>query len=104
MQNEGNPIQEYVAKRKSVMEHFKCEGDYYIKPLLEMQWKVSNEEDFYLLSYWSDNFPKTNSVILQKAGKPMIYEDRTHTMVVGIDCVKIAFLFENGKRLDSFKI
>lgn len=98
MQSEGNPVQEYMEKRKHVMNYFKCEGEFFIKPLLNARWFISSEGDYFILSYWEKDKPKTNAVIVKRAGEPLIYKTERYTMVIAIDCVKIAFLFENEKK------
>lgn len=101
MQSEINPIQEYLEKRKHIMDYFKCDGDFFIKPLLDAQWFIRRDDDFYILSYWDGTKPRANAVIVKKAGQPLIFETKGHTMVIAIDCVKIAFLFENKHRITA---
>ena len=42
---------------------------------------------------------KVDAVIVKKGGEPMIYKTKDYTMVVAIDCVKIGFVFRNGKKV-----
>lgn len=102
MTADNQPILDYIAVKKSVLDYFQCDGDYYIKPLPDARWSVRYEEDFFILSYWIKNGIKLDSVIVKKGGKPMIYKTQDHTLIVGIDCVKIAFIFSNSnKAIDS---
>ena len=41
-----------------------------------------------------------DAVIVKKNGIPMVYQKKEYTMVVAIDCVKIAFVFQNNQRVD----
>ena len=49
------------------------------------------------LCYWTDEGKKIDAVVVKKSGTPMIYKTKDYTMVVAIDCVKIGFIFRNGK-------
>ena len=98
MANHKKPVQEYIAARKNVMSYFGCEGDFYIKPLMWAKWSIKQQDDYYILSYWTDDGPKTDAIVVKRSGEPMIYKSGDHTMVVGIDCVKIGFLFNNSNK------
>lgn len=91
-------IQEYILSVHNIMKHFKCEGDFYIKPLIEFNWTIQYKDNFSILSYWDKNNKKNDSVIVKKKGRPMIFESGGYTMIIGIDCVKTAFIFENSFR------
>jgi hypothetical protein len=92
------PILEFEQARKKIMNNFGCDGDFFIKPLLDLEWAVRQEEDFSFLSYWTEDGKKIDAVVVKKDGAPMIYEKKEYTMVVAIDCVKIGFVFRNGKK------
>ena len=44
---------------------------------------------------------RINAVIVKRNGVPMVYQKKEYTMVVAIDCVKIAFVFRNSRRVDE---
>ncbi|MBR4014769.1 MAG: hypothetical protein IKI88_01025 [Anaerotignum sp.] len=92
------PILEFEQARKKIMNNFGCDGDFFIKPLLDLEWAVRQEEDFSFLSYWTEDGKKIDAVVVKKDGTPMIYAKKEYTMVVAIDCVKIGFVFRNGKK------
>ena len=56
---------------------------------------------FTFLCYWTDEGKKIDAVVVKKSGTPMIYKTKDYTMVVAIDCVKIGFIFRNGKNQHS---
>lgn len=97
MAKEKTPVSEFVQARKRINGYFGCEGDFFVKPLPELEWAVRQEEDFTFLCYWDRDGKKTEAVVVKKGGVPMIYRTRDYTMVVAIDCVKIGFIFRNGK-------
>jgi len=88
-------IQKFIAAKKSVMDFFGCEGNFYIKPLLDYNWSCKSNNDFFILSYQKDDEPTINAVVVKKNGEPMIYKTEEYTMVIAIDCVKTAFIFKN---------
>lgn len=95
------PIQDYVQKQKRVRDYFGCEGDFFLNPLLSLEWTIRQQEDFFFLCYWEEDGKKVEAVVVKKNGEPMMYKTKEYTMVVAIDCVKIGFIFRNGKRIDA---
>ncbi len=93
------PVLDYEQSRKRVSDYFGCDGDFFLKPLLDLEWAVKNEEDFYFLSYWTKEGKKVDAVVVKKGGEPMIFRTKEYTMVVAIDCVKIGFIFRSGKNI-----
>lgn len=99
MAKEKEPVLEFEQARKQINAYFGCEGDFFVKPLLDFEWAVREEEDFAFLSYWTGEGKKVDAVVVKKGGEPMIYKTKEYTMVVAIDCVRIGFIFQNGKNL-----
>lgn len=97
MAKEKGPVADFVQTRKRINDYFGCEGDFFIKPLLDLEWAVREDEDFTFLCYWTTEGKKVDAVVVKKSGAPMIYKTKDYTMVVAIDCVKIGFIFRNGK-------
>lgn len=97
MTKESEPILGFERSKKRVMDYFGCEGDFFVKPLLELEWAVWQDEDFTFLCYWTEKGKKVDAVVVKKNGVPMIYRMNDYTMVVAIDCVKIGFIFRNVK-------
>jgi len=92
-----DPIQDFVQSKKRINDYFKCEGDFFLNPLMDLEWTIREEQDFYFLCYWTDVGRKIEAVVVKKNGEPMIYKTKDYTLVVAIDCVKIGFIFRNGK-------
>ena len=97
MAKEKGPVMDFVQARKRVDQYFGCEGDFFIKPLLALEWAIREDEDFAFLCYWTEEGKKVEAVVVKKGGAPMIYRTKEYTMVVAIDCVKIGFIFRNEK-------
>ena len=99
MAKEKSPVTEFEQARKRINNYFGCDGDFFVKPLPELEWAVKDDEDFAFLSYWTNEGKKVDAVIVKKGGAPMIYKTKEYTMVVAIDCVKIGFIFHNSKNV-----
>lgn len=100
MIKEKDMVQNFMQIQEKVLQSFQCEGEFFIKPLLELEWAIRDTEDFYFLSYWTKENKRMDAVIVKKNGIPMVYQKKECTMVVAIDCVKIAFVFQNNQRVD----
>ncbi len=99
MAKEKGPVVEFEQARKRINSYFGCDGDFFVKPLMDLEWAVKDNEDFAFLSYWTEEGKKVDAVIVKKGGEPMIYTKKEYTMVVDIDCVKIGFIFRNSKKI-----
>ncbi len=97
MAKEKGPVMDFVQTRKRMNQYFGCEGDFFIKPLLTLEWAIRQDEDFSFLCYWTEEGKRVDAVVVKKGGAPMIYRTKDYTMVVAIDCVKIGFIFRNEK-------
>ncbi len=101
MSKKREPVQDFLQASKKVADLFGCEGDFFIKPLLDKEWAVRRDEDFYFLCYWLTHEKKVEAVIVKKSGEPLIYRTKDYTMVVAIDCVKIGFVFSNDRNISG---
>lgn len=101
MAKEKGPVVEFEQARKKINSYFGCDGDFFVKPLMDLEWAVKDDGDFAFLSYWTTEGKKVDAVIVKKGGDPMIYKTKEYTMVVAIDCVKIGFIFRNGKNVTA---
>ncbi|MCI8629868.1 MAG: hypothetical protein HFE57_10335 [Firmicutes bacterium] len=99
MTKDRDVVQEWIQTQNEVLQFFQCEGEFFIKPL-DYEWTIRHTEDFYFLSYWIRKNKRVDAVIVKKNGLPMVYRKREYTMVVAIDCVKIAFVFRNSQQID----
>ena len=95
MKSNGAPIQNYIAAKENIMNFFNCKDDFFIKIMENHEWAVIDNDDFCMLSYWNTTGKRTDAVVIKKSGVPMVLKTEDYTMVVAIDCVKIAFVFKN---------
>jgi|GEM_PF-530622 len=88
-------LKTYINAKKELMKFFGCADDFFIKAFDGCKWMIKNDEDFSFLIYWGKDEKRHDAVIVKKNGSPMLFKAGKYTMVIAIDCVKIAFIFEN---------
>lgn len=88
-------VSEYLCSKNNLMQYFNCKDDYFIKPIVNYYWRIKEEDDVYFLSYWKDGSPLNECVIVKKNNKPLIFEKRDYTMIIGVECVKVGLVVRN---------
>lgn len=99
MTKEKDMVLELIHIQNKLVSKFNCEKDFFFKPLVDLEWTVRQDDDFYFLCYWSATGEKIEAVIVKKNGEAVIYKTNKYTMVVAIDCVRIGFIFHNEKMI-----
>ena len=94
-------IENYTNAQRELLKYFNCDEDFFVKYMGEFTWAVKNDDDFYFLYYWNKEGKRKDAVIVKKNGRPMIFKAERYTMIIGIDCVKIGFVFENESMTES---
>jgi len=87
---------------KAKNELFKCFGvkeDYFIKSSYDFNWTIKKNNDLYFLNYWKDGEKVHKCIIVKKDGKPQIFSTAEATMIIVIECVKIAVVLNNLLRI-----
>ncbi len=95
----GETVMKYMQSKDRLMKYFGCKENYFIKPLPNAEWQIEDSNDFPILSYSVNGEPKIDALICKKNGKPLIFSTKGYTMVIAIECIKIAFVFKNDKRI-----
>jgi len=93
-------VDKYMKARKELFKRFGCTQDYFIQTMPNVSWNISGNEGIFFLNYWEEYNKITKAVVVLKDGDPMVFRTSTHTMVIALDCVKIAFVLENSKESD----
>ena len=94
-------IKDFLSAQTQILKSFNCDEEFFLKPLPTSKWSIRSEENFYFLYYWLEDEKRMDAVIVKKNGEPMIFKTEKYTMVIGIDCVKIGFVFHNGNKINS---
>lgn len=95
-------VMDLIDVTSGLIKDFGCENDFFLKPLIDLEWTIKSTEDFSILSYWDSNDKKIEAIIVRKNLEPLIFEYSGYTMVIAIDCVKIGFIFKSDKKLKKF--
>lgn len=90
-------VKEYIEVKTNIQKYFGCPDDYFIKPLPNYEWSIYGDDGIFFLTYWDEQDRKINAMIVKKDCNPLIYKAEDYTMVIALDCVKIAFILSNDK-------
>ncbi len=90
----ADKIKTLISTKKAIFKDFKIEEDYYVQTMENYSWSIVEREGLNFLSYW-DNKTKAEKIIVNKNGEPIVSKTKDYTLVVIIDCVKVAYILEN---------
>ena len=93
----SNIVKDYIKAQDSLKKYFGCQEDYLIKDLLDSNWQIRDYEGIFFSNYWNEYKQVTKAVIVKRDNEPLIYKTADYTMVIAIDCVKIAFILKKDK-------
>lgn len=94
----GNIIEKFINTKKELKKYFDCKEDFFVKPLIENEWTIKNNDDIYFLTYKENDIYK-DCVIVKKNNEPLIIKKDNYTMVIAIECIKLAFILNNKKEI-----
>lgn len=90
-----NAVRDYVDCKNKLLRMFDCNEEYFIKTLEDYNWRVKNSEGMFFLTYWRQGGRLNECIIVKKNSKPMILRAEGYTMIVAIECVKVALILKN---------
>jgi hypothetical protein len=93
-----SPVKNLASAISAVKSYFNTDINYVLKPLLDVHWRIWSMDEVRFLTYWSDDVQKTDVLIVKEGDKPLVLEKADYTMVVGIECIKVALIFKNSNR------
>lgn len=93
-------VSKYLKAKSDLMKNFNCMDEYLVKPLVNCVWGIRQDDDLYFLSYKGRNEKVSECVVAKKNSEPLIFKSDSHTLVVGIECIKIAMIFKNENMAD----
>ena len=96
-----NVVANYIKSQQNLFKYFNCPENYLVRPMVGYNWQVFEEGNITFFSYWKEDIPRQNAVIVKKDGFPQIYKAKDYTMVVAIDCIKTAFVMKNTDEEES---
>lgn len=92
-------ISNYINYRNAILRRFECDQNYYVKPIEEYNWKIKENQGIYFLNYWKGNGRVNQCVIVKKDNIPYVMKEKDYTMIVCIECVKVAIIALNEKEV-----
>lgn len=88
-----------VKNQNKLFEEFGVPNNYQLKIMKDAKFSVSVENEIHLVKY-DENSSTTTNLILTKKDEPLIFEKDGYTMIIAIDCVKVALVFSNDNRVE----
>ena len=92
-------LDNFIKAKNILNEKFNCTEDFFIILLINRKWTIRDSNGLLLLTYLDDNDKAKECIIAKKNNQPMIYKKDNYTMVIGIECVKLAFILDNNYNL-----
>lgn len=84
-------------RQVQIFNEFSIKNKYFLKVDLKSNWQVDEIDGVYFLKYWNKSKEETN-VVVKEGSKPVISRKNDYTMVVVVDCIKIAIVLDNKNK------
>lgn len=94
-----NIVQDYVESRKRLMNEFQCKDDYFVKILLDYKWRLKEDDGMYFLTYLKEGQQLKECIVVKRNNQPFIVKKYGYTMIVAIECVKVAIIFNDNNEI-----
>ena len=91
-------INEYIEKCEELFKTFDCNENYYIKNVTQYEWRLVENKDHSLLTIWKDGDSAEDYIVIKKQNKILHYMKEEYSMIIAIDCIKVAFILKNVNR------
>ena len=85
----------YDETKDKLLRSFDCDKEYFIKNNEYYNWRVKDIDGMFFLMYWKDGGKLNECVIVKKNNEPVIVRKKDYTMILVIECVKIAVILKN---------
>lgn len=92
-------VPEFIKAKQDVLKYFGCEEDYFIRTLGGYYWTIKEDDEMYFINYYRDDEKTKESVIVKKDGEPIIIKQGDYTMILCVECVKVALIFKNDNQI-----
>jgi len=88
-------LKKYDEYKNKLLRSFDCGRDYFIKNIEEYNWRVKNADGMFILTYWKEGERLNECIIVKKNNKPVIIRKDEYTMIIAVECIKIALILRN---------
>lgn len=96
-------VSNYINSRNAILKSFQCEQDFYVKPIEGCKWAVRENDGAFFLNYWHDGKGVRECFIVKKDGLPYVIREKDYTMIVCIECVKVAIIAANSDEVYDYE-
>jgi hypothetical protein len=97
--NSNNIVTDFIQAKSNLLKLFNCDDSFYIKPEIDAKWHLRELDGTCFISYGKEAEKPTEAVVTRKNGEFYIIEKAEYTMVVCIECVKIALILKNSNKI-----
>ena len=94
-----NDVEKDVSVEKKLMKYFNCDGNYFVKAAVDCGWRIKEIDGNYFVAYWKEGEAPTECVVVKKNSEPLIFKKSDYTMIICIECVKIALVLKNSNNM-----
>ncbi len=91
-------IPEFIQAKNNLMSYFGCKDDFFVKTATNASWYIRSLDGTYFVGYGKEDEKPREAVIVRRDGEPYIIEKGDYTMVICIECVKIALILKNANK------
>ena len=92
-------IKNYFAAENKLYQMFGCDEKYPLRVMPKYSWQLIKEDGMYFLTCQEDTSNKQTFVVVKKDGKPMVFGSEGYSMIIALDCVKMAFVLEDNMKI-----
>ena len=90
-------VEAFIAAKKAIFAKFGAGEDLPIRICTEIQWQLVPVDEMFLLRLHR-KLPE-NFAVIRNEGSLCVFKHGRYSLVVGIDCVKTAFLLDNDSNI-----
>ncbi len=91
-------IEQFCNLNKKIHDELNIADGIYLSAKLDKKWRIIDFSELKMVEFENNNtFEKC--VIVNNDKEPLIIRKEKYTIVVAIDCVKVAFIFDNKKEI-----
>lgn len=96
-------INDFVDAKLKLNRFFEIQENYFFKTLINNKWTIKDNDGTFFLTYIEKEESYKDCVISKKDGNPIIIRKDDYTLVVAIECVKLAFVLNNKYEVKNTK-
>lgn len=93
-----NVLQSFVNAKNTLLTYFNCGEDFPVRVYDDVKWELQEIDGMYFLTCHHPE-GKLDYAVVRKEKRPLFLAKNGYTMVVAIDCIKFAFIFNNKHRI-----